>query len=77
LLALSTCIWCRKTKKLLSSLGLAYEFVDVDLVEGKERDEVLQTLSKWNPDGSFPTIIVDNSRCIRGFDEEEIKGLAA
>ncbi len=75
--ALSTCIWCRKTKKLLSSLGMEYEFVDVDLLEGKDKEAAVQILSKWNPDHSFPTIIIDDTRCIRGFDEEEIKALAA
>ncbi|MDD5660242.1 MAG: glutaredoxin domain-containing protein [Actinomycetota bacterium] len=31
LYALSTCIWCRKTKMLLDELGIAYDYMDVDL----------------------------------------------
>ncbi|RQW78074.1 MAG: glutaredoxin family protein, partial [Methanothrix sp.] len=27
LYALSTCIWCKKTKELLSTLGIAYDYV--------------------------------------------------
>ena len=28
--ALSTCVWCRRTKALLNELGIAYQYVDVD-----------------------------------------------
>ena len=40
LFALSTCVWCKKTKKLLTDLGVEYSFVDVDLCTGEERNEV-------------------------------------
>ena len=32
LYALSTCIWCKKTKKLLDNLDVCYDFVFVDLL---------------------------------------------
>jgi glutaredoxin len=37
--ALSTCGWCKKTKAFLSDHGIAYSYVDVDLLEGGEMDE--------------------------------------
>ncbi|MFO8077857.1 MAG: glutaredoxin family protein [Thermoplasmatota archaeon] len=72
LFALSTCVWCRKTKKLLDSLNVAYDFIYVDLLDGKEKDEVMDEVEKWNPRGSFPTIII-NDQAIAGFKEQQIK----
>jgi len=72
LFALSTCGWCKKTKKLLNELGVEYHFVDVDLLKGEQRDETLNELEGWNPRCTFPTLVI-NDKCIVGFKEEEIK----
>lgn len=71
--ALSTCPWCKKTKALLDSLGLEYSFEDVDLLTGNEREKELDTVKKWNPNVSFPTVIINDEKCIVGFKENEIK----
>jgi len=73
LFALSTCIWCKKTKALLNELGIKYEFVDVDLLEGEEKERVRSQMRKWNPQMSFPTIVIDDEVCISGFDEKRIR----
>jgi glutaredoxin len=49
-----------------------YEFVDVDLLEGDERQAILEDVKKFNPKCSFPTIIIGD-KVIVGFKEEEIK----
>jgi hypothetical protein len=49
-----------------------YEFVDVDLLEGDERQAILEDVRKFNPKCSFPTIIIGDT-VIVGFKEEEIK----
>lgn len=72
LFALSTCVWCGKTKKLLDELGLDYYYVDVDLLDGESKAEVLFEMERWNPKISFPTLVV-NDRCIVGFDEKKIR----
>ena len=74
LYALSTCIWCKKTKQLLADLGVEYDYVFVDLLKSDEKDQVMQVVEKWNPDCSFPTLVVNDSKCIVGFKEPEIKG---
>jgi len=73
LYALSTCIWCRKTKQLLTDLGVEYDFTFVDLLQGQEREQGIAMVEKWNPDGSFPTLVINDSKCIVGFKEKEIK----
>jgi len=72
LYALSTCGWCRKTKRFLDSLGIEYYYVDVDLLQGQERKSALNEVRKWNPRRSFPTIVVNNQTCITGYNEDEI-----
>jgi len=72
--ALSTCGWCMKTKKLLNSLGIEYSYVDVDLLDDPN-DSILEEFARWNPNESFPTIVIDNKKCIIGYKEEEIAAL--
>jgi glutaredoxin-like protein NrdH len=73
LFALSTCGWCKKTRALIEDLDADYEYVYVDLLKGKERDEIVEMVKKWNPQVSFPTLVVNDEKCIVGFKEDEIK----
>jgi glutaredoxin-like protein NrdH len=73
LYALSTCPWCRKTKKLLEDLGVEYYFGDVDLMNETDKNEALRVIQKWNPGSSFPTMIIDDAKCIIGFQENKIR----
>jgi glutaredoxin len=70
---LSTCIWCRKTKALLDSLGVPYEFIYVDKLTGQEETEIMQEVRKFNPSVTYPTLVIDNSKVIKGFRESEIR----
>jgi glutaredoxin-like protein NrdH len=72
LYALSTCIWCRRTRNLLDELGIAYDYEYVDLLQGNERKQAMDMVRKWNPEVSFPTMIVGD-KCIAGFREDEIR----
>jgi glutaredoxin len=73
LYALSTCGWCAKTKDLLRELGVDFDYTYVDLLEGHDQDKVLNEVEKWNPKGSFPTLVIGNRKSIVGFREEEIR----
>jgi glutaredoxin-like protein NrdH len=73
LYALSTCGWCQKTKGLLNDLKVDYSYVDTDLLEGADREEALGEIRKWNPACSFPTIVINNNKCIVGFKEDQIR----
>lgn len=72
LYALSTCVWCRKTKQLLDQLGVEYNYVDVDLLEGEEKATATEEVKNLNPRCSFPTLAIDR-KCIVGFDEQKIR----
>ena len=73
LYALSTCVWCKKTKRLLNELGVEYDYIDVDLLSENEKKEVEEAIRRWNPSQSFPTIVIDNEKCIIGFKSDEIR----
>ncbi len=73
LYALSTCAWCRKTKRLLDELGVDYESIDVDLLDGEEKEKAREEVAKANPRRSYPTIVCDGGEVIIGFNEEKIR----
>lgn len=73
LFALSTCGWCKKTRALIEELNANYYYVYVDLLKGKEREEVVNMIKKWNPQVSFPTLVINDKKSIIGFKEEEIR----
>jgi len=73
LYAISTCIWCRRTKEFLNQLGVRYDYVFVDLLTGDERKQIEKEVEKWNPRVSFPTVVIKDSKCVVGFKEDEIK----
>ncbi len=75
LFALSTCGWCNKTRKLIEELGVGYDYVYVDLLEGADRDEAVEALKIWNSNLSFPTLIINDQECIVGFDQDKIMEL--
>jgi glutaredoxin-like protein NrdH len=69
---LSTCSHCRAAKKLMSDLGIRYEYVDVDLLSGSERTAALEEVRKLNPLCSFPTILIGDT-VIVGNREDKIR----
>jgi glutaredoxin len=70
---LSTCIWCKRTRKFLESQEVKFDYVYVDLLQGQEREEAVEQVRCWNPAVSFPTLVVDDARCVVGYKPEEIK----
>ena len=72
LYALSTCVWCKKTKQLLNDLGVEYSYVFVDQLESGDREMKMEELSKWNPRCSFPTLVINDEKVITGFNKDEI-----
>jgi glutaredoxin len=73
LYALSTCVWCNKTKKLLNELGIEYDYTDVDLLSGAEKEAALEAIMKHNPACSLPTLVINDKKSIVGFKENQIR----
>ncbi len=73
LYALSTCVWCKKTKKLLEQLGVAFDYVYVDLLAGAEKEQILADMARHTSTRAFPTIVINNGTIIQGYQEKRIR----
>ncbi len=72
--ALSTCPYCRMTKKYLTENNVPYEFVDVDLLTGEEKQSTVDEVKALSGGTSFPVIKVDDE-VIVGFNKVRLKEL--
>jgi len=72
LYALSTCPYCRMTKKYLDDYKVQYDAIDVDMLEGDERTAVVADVKKLSGGTSFPVIVIDEE-VIVGFNKVAIK----
>jgi glutaredoxin-like protein NrdH len=70
---LSTCIWCKRTRQFLEEQGVGFDFTYVDLFHGQEREELVAEVRRWNPAASFPTVVIDNARCVVGYKPDQLK----
>ena len=73
LYALSTCIWCRKTREFLEAEGVSFDYIYVDLVEIDDRDAARSHIRQFSDKTSFPAIIFDEQDCIVGFKPDAIR----
>jgi glutaredoxin-like protein NrdH len=73
LYALSTCGWCAKTKELLTSMGVDFSYLYVDLLPRPEMEKVFLEVKRFNPQCTFPTTVIDGKKAIVGFREEQLK----
>lgn len=73
LYALSTCIWCRKTRQFLEDEGVTFDYIYVDLLEGDERETVKDAIREWNARVSFPTVVIDNAECVIGYKTDALR----
>lgn len=70
--ALSTCVWCKRTKQFLKDNDVDHEYVDVDLESGEERKKIERDLASREC-YVYPALLIDGRRLIKGFKVDEIK----
>ena len=70
--ALSTCPYCKRTKRFLEENKIAFECVDVDLLDDEGQDRALDEIEKLTGRQSFPVVIVGDT-IIVGHDEEKLR----
>ena len=74
LYTLSTCPYCRMTKKYLDEQGVEYDCTEVDLLEGDEKDAAVAEVLRLSGGKSFPVLVVGNEICV-GFNKGRINTL--
>ena len=73
LYALSTCPWCKKTRKFLLEKNVEYEYVDVDLCSDEDHEKIRNDIIRRGATPSYPLIIVDDKILITGYSPDEIR----
>ena len=74
LYALSTCPYCRMTKKFLDEHEVAYELTEVDLLDGEVKDAATpkgaaaEEVKRLSGGTSFPVLVVDDEVVV-GFNK--------
>jgi len=71
--ALSTCVWCKMTKQFLKDNDIEFEFINVDLCEPEEKEQVRQQIQSKGGSLNYPTTIVDDKKLIAGFRKDQLK----
>jgi len=73
LFVLSTCPHCRHAREFLDNNGIAYRYVYVDLLEGNEQKQAVAESERYNPNRTFPTLVIDDGDVLIGFREAEYR----
>ena len=71
--AISTCVWCKQTKKFLKANNIEYKYVDVDLCNEEDREKVRKDILNKGGSLNYPAIIIDNKILINGFRTDKIR----
>ncbi len=74
LYALTTCPYCRMTKRFLDDNGVTYDLIEVDLLEGDERQKVIDEVKRLTGGTSFPVLVADD-QVVVGFNKSRIAEL--
>lgn len=73
LYAISTCPWCKKAKASLNRLGIAYDYVDMDLLPEEEKKARLKEVVRWKKRAIYPLVVIDDRISIPIYNEKKIK----
>ncbi len=72
--ALSTCLWCRKTKKYFEELKVPFEAVDYDKQDEGRQEKMMEEMRAAGCTGSFPFTRI-GAACVQGYDPAEFSKL--
>ena len=75
LFGLSTCVWCKKTKKYLEAHNIEFSYVYVDLLSEEDVQLCLEEQLKYNKEESYPLVAIGKSDCIVGYDKQKLDKL--
>jgi glutaredoxin-like protein NrdH len=71
--AISTCAWCKQTKKFLKDNEVEYAYVDVDLCTEEDRQKARKDILAKGGELNYPTLIIDDKILITGLVKDKIK----
>jgi glutaredoxin-like protein NrdH len=74
LYALSTCPYCRMTRRYLDENAVEYDLTEVDLLEGQTKDDAVAEVRRISGGASFPVVVIGDE-VIVGFNKVRIREL--
>jgi len=72
--ALSTCLWCKKTRKYFDEKNIPYECVEYDKQDEPRQEELMKEIRKNGGTGTFPFVKIGTSS-IQGYNPAEFEEL--
>ena len=72
LYTLTTCLHCKAVKRFLKEHGIGFDCVEVDMLKGQEKADVLSELMNISGTCRFPTIVI-GEKVIVGFSENKLR----
>jgi glutaredoxin len=70
---LSTCPWCRKTKKFFTERGVPFDFVDYDLADPATQERIMREMDEEGAAG-FPFVRIGDE-VVEGWQPARYKEL--
>jgi glutaredoxin len=70
---LSTCPWCRKTKKFFTEHNIPFEFTDYDLADEATQDKIMRELDAVGATG-FPFVRIGD-QIVEGYRPDRFTAL--
>lgn len=65
---LSTCPWCRKTKKFFTEKNVPFDFIDYDLADEATQKRIITDMERHKASG-FPFVMI-NGDTIEGYNPD-------
>ena len=69
---LSTCMWCKKTVRLLDEKNIQYSKIFVDLLDVKMKKKIRNEVKKYNKSMSYPTVKIKDTVVV-GYDKDKLE----
>lgn len=66
---LSTCPFCRKTKKYFRDRNISFDFIDYDLADEKEQERIATDMMKYTDHIAFPFVRIGET-VVMGYNPE-------
>ena len=73
LYALSTCPWCKKTKKFFTENNVQFDFIDYDLADATSQKRIIADMERYGATG-FPFVMIEDDT-IEGYNPDRYKQL--
>lgn len=66
---LSTCPWCRKTKKFFTERNVPFDFIDYDLADEATQQRIMKDMDGYKASG-FPFVKI-NGDTVEGYNPDK------